>query len=73
MAEVVKIFLVYIAGMVVRKNMEVKRAAVWRKGVSAGIVRIILLKSKGGIGKLKLTEVEWKAFDGDCRGGCMHK
>ena len=37
-----------------------------------GIVRIILLSSKGGIGRWKLTEVKEWVFLGDCWGGCMH-
>ena len=38
-----------------------------------GIVRTILLKSKGRIGSIKLTEVEKRIFGGDGRGGFMHK
>ena len=30
-------------------------------------------KSKGQIGRQKLTEVEERFFGGDGRGGCMHK
>ena len=43
------------------------------KGVLVEVVRMILLKSKGGIGRWKLTKVEEKIFGGDCKGGCMHK
>ena len=32
-----------------------------------GIVRMILLKSTGGIGRGKLIKVEEKIFGGDCR------
>ena len=37
------------------------------------IVRMILLKSKGGIGKSKLTEVEEEILGGVCRDGFIHK
>ena len=43
-----------------------------RKGVLMGIVRMILWKSKRGIGRWKLTKVEERIFGGDCRGGCVH-
>ena len=38
-----------------------------------GIVRMIFLKNKAGIGRLKLTEVDKLIFGGFCRSGCMHK
>ena len=38
-----------------------------------GIVRMILFKSKGAIGRWKFTEVEEQKFGWDYRGGCMHK
>ena len=34
---------------------------------------MILLKSKSGIGRWKLTVAEEQIFSGDCNGGCMHK
>ena len=34
---------------------------------------MVLLKSKGGKGRRKLTEVEERVFAGYGRGGCMHK
>ena len=43
------------------------------KEVLVAVVRVILLKSKGGIGRWKLTKVEEGVFGGDCRGGCIHK
>ena len=45
---------------------------VWKKGVLVGIARMILLTSKGEIGRLKLIKVNERIFGGDCRGGCMH-
>ena len=38
-----------------------------------GIVEMICLKSKDGIGRRTLAEVEEPSFGGDCRGGYMHK
>ena len=43
------------------------------EGVLEGTVRMILLKSKGGIERWKLTEVKEQIFGGDCRSGCMQK
>ena len=52
MAEVVKI-LVPIA---VHKNRELKSAEVQKKGVLAGIVKMILWTIQGGIGRRELAE-----------------
>ena len=46
------------------------------KGVLVGIERMILFKSKGGIGCnicWKLTEVEERILGWNFRGVCMHK
>ena len=58
MTEVGKIFLVQIAGMVVRKNGEVKNCWGKRKLVLMGLVWMILRTRKSGMGRWKLTEVE---------------
>ena len=34
---------------------------------------MIMWASKGGIGRSKLTQVKERIFDGDGRGGYMHK
>ena len=44
-----------------------------RKGVLVGAVSMILRKSKGGIGRLKLTEIEDLLFGGNCSIGFMYK
>ena len=43
------------------------------EGVLVGTVKMILLKSKGGIERWKLTEVKERIFGGDCRSGFMQK
>ena len=58
MAEVGKVYLVQIAGMVVRKNGEVKNCWGKRKLVLMGLVWMILRTRKSGMGRWKLTEVE---------------
>ena len=50
--------------MVLRKNRK----------VSVGVdCKDYFVKSKGGIRRWKLTEVEGRMFDGDYRGCYMHK
>ena len=50
-----------------------KFAELYRNRVLVGIVRMILLASKGEIGKWKLTEEEELILGKDCSGGCIHK
>ena len=50
-----------------------KIADLYRKGVLVRIVRMILWKSKGEIGKWKLTEEEELFLGKDCTVGCIHK
>ena len=59
--------------MVVRKNSKVKKCHGIEEGSVSVDLRTILLKSKGGKVRSKLTEVEEIIFGGDSRGGCMQK
>ena len=55
-----------------QKQRGERNAAVWRKGVLVWVLRMILLKIKGGKLRWKLTEVEERIVGGDCSNGSMH-
>ena len=66
MAEVGKIFLVQITGMVLHKNGEVKNCWVIEKGSVTGIYMDDFVNKQAWDGEVK---IDWGTiFDGDCRG-----
>ena len=66
MAEVGKIFLVQITGMVLHKNGEVKNCWGIEKGSVTGIYMDDFVNKQAWDGEVK---IDWGTiFDGDCRG-----